>query len=217
MFNSIHRLKKYFTPDTIFDIGAHHGNWTLSCYQIYPGSRYFMFEPIEYAELQRFKPHSQQFNVKNVILNDENKEVDWFEMRNTGDSIFREKTSHFSNCVPLKRQSYTLDSQISEEDYNRMNKVFLKIDCQGAEIPILKGAPKLLNKVDFILLEMPLFGQYNENVPTFLEHIQYMDRIGYNIFEIVEPHYVEGFMMQVDVLFIKKTHELNQIVQNKIM
>jgi len=213
MFNSIQRLRHIgFLPDTIIDIGAHHGNWTLSCCQIYPESKYYLFEPILYDELNKFK-NNNQFTVKNVILNENETDVDWFEMRNTGDSIFREKTKHFTNCVPIKRKSFTLDSQM-ESEINKMNTIFLKIDSQGAEIPILKGSTNILKKADFILLEIPLFGQYNENVPTFLEHIQYMDSIGYVLYEIVEPHYVNVFMIQIDALFVKKTHNINKIVQD---
>ena len=33
---------------------------------------------------------------------------------------------------------------------------------------------------------MPLFGQYNEGVPNFLEHIKFMDSIGFITFDIVD-------------------------------
>lgn len=55
--------------------------------------------------------------------------------------------------------------------FKESKNILIKIDCQGAEIPILKGSTKILNSVDFIIIEMPFFGQYNENVPNFLEHI----------------------------------------------
>ena len=40
-------------------------------------------------------------------------------------------------------------------------------------------SPWLLQKVDFIILEMPFFGKYNENIPNFLEYIVFMDSIGF--------------------------------------
>ena len=54
--------------------------------------------------------------------------------------------------------------------------IFIKIDCQGAEIPILKGSEKILSRTDFIVIEMPLFGQYNEGVPNFLEQTSLKDK-----------------------------------------
>ena len=80
----------------------------------------------------------------------------------------------------------------------------MKIDCQGAEIPILKGAKTLINKIDFIILELPLFGQYNENVSNFNEHIKFMDKIGFQIFSKIDNHYKNNFNMQIDILFINK-------------
>jgi hypothetical protein len=91
--------------------------------------------------------------------------------------------------------------------------ILIKIDCQGSEIPILKGSTTILNKTDFIILEIPLFGQYNKGVPTFLEHIQFMDSIGFYSYDIIDNHYINGFNMQVDMLFINKNHEFNNKVK----
>ena len=63
---------------------------------------------------------------------------------------------------------------------------------------------------------MPLFGQYNEGVPNFLEHIQFMDNIGFIPFDIIDNHYINDFNMQVDMLFINKNHNMNKIVQEKL-
>jgi len=98
-----------------------------------------------------------------------------------------------------------------------MNHVFIKIDSQGAEIPILKGAGNILSKTDFILLEIPFFGQYNESVPGFLEHIKYMDEIGFVPFDLLETHMAKNFTIQVDILFISKGHSLNEKIQKELL
>jgi hypothetical protein len=152
-----------------------------------------------------------------VLLNDKIQEVDWYEEQNTGDSFFKEKTKWFSNTKPIKKTTVDLDTVVAIENIlTDAKNIFIKIDCQGAEIPILKGSTKILNKTDFIVIEMPLFGQYNECVPNFLEHIKFMDSIGFIPFDIVDNHYLNGFNMQVDMLFINKTHEINSIVQQKL-
>ena len=107
---------------------------------------------------------------------------------------------------------------ISQENIlNESKNIFIKIDCQGSEIPILKGATTILSKTDFILLEIPLFGVYNEGVPNFLEHIKFMDSIGFVPYDILEHHYINNFNMQVDMLFINKTHSFNTIVNEKLL
>ena len=214
LFDRIKELqKKGFTPDIIFDIGAHHGNWTKSIYSIFPSARYLLFEAIEYKELESLKS-IPNINVFTICLNETNKEIDWYEMKNTGDSMFKEKTHHFNTCNPIKKESFAIDYilQLPQD----IHSVFIKIDCQGAELPILKGATKILEKTDFVLLELPFFGQYNEGVPNFLEHIHYMDSIGFIPYDILEWHYMHGFLVQVDFMFIKKTHPFTHTIQQNL-
>ena len=218
MFDKINILKKkgYF-PDTILDIGAHHGNWTRSMRDIYNDSKYYLFEGIDYPELKQFN-NTRDITVYNVLLNDKVEQVDWFQMKNTGDSFFKEKTHHFVNCKSFKRDTIDLNTHILQNNILQDSKnILIKIDCQGAEIPILKGATNILEKTDFILLEMPLFGQYNEGVPNFLEHIKFMDSIGFNTYDIVDNHYINDFNMQLDVLFINKNHNFNTIVNELLL
>ncbi len=212
MFRRIFSLKqKNYTPDIILDVGAYHGTWTDQVLQIYNKSKYYLFEAIDYRQLDRFKL-SNQFTVNNLILNDKAEIVDWFEMRNTGDSMFKELNHPFKNCNSIKKNSTTLDLYFENEDMQNKS-IFIKIDCQGAEIPILKGATKLLKNTDFILLEIPCFGQYNAGVPNFIEHIRFMESIGFIIYDIVEHHYINDYLMQIDVIFIKKNHDFNDLVQ----
>ena len=74
-----------------------------------------------------------------------------------------------------------------------------------------------MDKTDFIILEIPLFGQYNEGVPNFLEHIAFMNTIGFVIYDIVDNHYINNFNMQVDVAFINKNHKFNSIVNELLL
>ena len=215
MFAKLHALKKRgYAPSTIFDIGAHKGTWTDQCLQVYKDSEYHLFEAIEYSELDKFHEVQNVHVRKGMILNDIVAEVEWFEMRNAGDSMFREKTRYFNNPRVIRRPTTTLDIVLKDSEI--AGSVFIKIDCQGAEIPILKGATKLLEVTDFVLIEMPFFGQYNAGVPTFLEHIQFMDSIGFIPYDILEHHVMKGFLMQVDILFIRKTHALNKTVQDEM-
>jgi len=211
MFDKLLHLKTlgYF-PDTILDIGAYHGNWSRTMKQIF-ACDYYLFEAIEY-------PHLGSDKVYNVVLSDKIAEVDWYQMKNTGDSVFREKTHHFKNCEIIKRQTIDLNTLISQENILSESKnIFIKIDCQGSEIPILKGSTSILSRTDFILLEIPLFGVYNEGVPNFLEHIKFMDSIGFVAYDILEHHYINNFNMQIDMLFINKTHSFNTTVNEKLL
>jgi len=219
MFDKLQKLKDVhnYTPNVILDIGACKGTWTKPMMNIYPSAKYYLFEAIGYKELDTFQKYNNVFIYKNILLNDKEVEVDWYQKKNTGDSIFKELTHIFKDIKPIKRKTTTLDTIIDKDNILKNdNNIFIKIDCQGAEIPILKGSTTILDKTDFIVLEMPLFGKYNQGIPNFLEHIQYMDSIGFIPFDIVENHYLNNFNIQIDMLFINKNHELNKIVQNKI-
>ena len=218
MFDRIEILKeKGYFPDTILDIGAHHGNWTNSMKQIYNDSKYYLFEAIDYSELHQFN-NDNNVKVCNILLNDKIEDVNWYQMKNTGDSIFKEKTHHFNNCEIIKRRTIDLNNYSSITNILQNSKnILIKIDCQGAEIPILKGATSILEKTDFIILEIPLFGQYNEGVPNFLEHIVFMNTLGFVTYDIVDNHYINNFNMQVDVLFINKNHKFNTIVNELLL
>jgi len=118
----------------------------------------------------------------------------------------------------VKRPTIDLNTFIIENNILQESKnILIKIDCQGAEIPILKGSDSILEKTDFIILEIPLFGQYNEGVPNFLEHISFMDKFGFNAYDIIDNHYINGFNMQIDMLFINKNHKFNTIVNELLL
>ncbi len=219
MYSKIKKLlENGYTPSYVFDIGAYHGDWTTSVIAIFPNAHYIMIEAIDYNELNKYKNYSN-LTVINEILNHTNETVSWFEMRNTGDSMFKEKTIWGSKSIELQRDAITLDYCLEKYniDVNKLKNVFIKIDCQGAELSILKGSQSIIHIVDFILLELPLFGEYNENVPSFLEHIQYMDSIGFIPYDIIDNHYINNFNMQIDMLFINKTHPFNNSINDNLL
>lgn len=216
MFHKLKELKnKGYVPDLIIDIGAHRGHWTIDMCNIYPKTNYILIEPTKYGELEGFKRFTN-FRVYNEILNEKTEMVEWYSICGTGDSFFKEKTKHYVNVEKQMRSSVALNELmlVNKNEWAENGKnVFIKIDCQGAEIPILKGSSDILDKTDFILLELPLFGQYNENVPDFLEHLAFMKSIGFLPYEMLENHYVNGFNIQVDMLFINQKHEFVSLVQ----
>lgn len=218
MFSRIKALKENgYSPTHIFDIGANHGNWTNNCVEFYPDAHFLMFEAIEYEELNQFRGYTN-IDVFNELLNEKSGPVEWYEMRNTGDSMFKEATNYFDNCSKTIKDSITLNECLikSEVRFSPNSSIFIKIDCQGAEIPILKGASEILPITDFIILEIPVFGQYNQGVPSFLEHIKFMEEIGFITYDIIERHYVNGFNVQVDIMFINKTHAFNFLIAESL-
>ena len=218
MFDCIIKLKELgYVPDTILDIGAYHGHWTDTMKTIYNNANYYLFEAIDYHELKRFNTMDKVFNI---VLSDSIKEVDWYQMKNTGDSMFREKTHFFNNCEIIKKTTIDLNTFVLNTlifAKTILTNILIKIDCQGAEIPILKGASNILKNTDFIIMELPLFGQYNEGVGTFQDHIIFMNSIGFIPYDIADKHYINNFNMQVDMIFININHHFNKIIAEQLL
>jgi FkbM family methyltransferase len=219
-YNYFLRLKSLgFEPDLVLDIGAFFGTWTLDCLRVYPNAKYVLFEPAHH-NFQKNLDHFNNVKIIHTILNSEEKEVDWYGEPNggSGDSFFKERTKHFTNTQAVKKQTTTLENELKKENI-QAKSVFIKMDTQGSEIEILKGAGTILNNTDFIILEMPFFGQYNEGCPSFREYINFLDSKGFVPFEIADIHYGgnPAFQIQIDLIFINKNHKLNNIVQQSLM
>ena len=207
---ALKKLKSFgFEPKNILDIGANKGKWTQEIKKkVFPKAEYTLIEAIDYEELEKLSVKHDNINYKNILLDEIERLVTWYEKRNTGDSLFKENTGYFDDCKEIKRSATTLDLIFNK------NEVFelIKIDCQGAEIPILKGGNSLVQKSSVIILEVPFMGEYNIGAPNFYEHINYMENIGYRVFDIVELHRVDNILIQIDIIFIKQGHDF----ENKV-
>lgn len=210
-FNCLNILKNYgFKPKKILDIGAYHGNWSLTVQKIFSDSEFTLVEAIDYNELSKFN-NMNNYKCYNCVLSDIIEEVDWYQKCNTGDSMFRENTPHFHDCQVLKKKTNTLDNLFIDEVYD-----LIKIDVQGAELKVLKGGTNLVKQTSFIILELPFMGEYNKDAPNFKEYINYMDSINFIPYEIIEVHKHKEIMIQIDIIFINKNHKFNDFIQNKI-
>ena len=198
-------------PKHILDLGARTGDWTRECMKTYPEASYTLIDAIKFDNLKAFD-RNPRVSCMYALVSDEVKECDWYELRNSGDSMYKEVTAHFKGVAPVRRTTTTLDRLFPVETMFDL----IKIDCQGAELPILRGGRRLAQNADVIIMELPFMGRYNEGVATFAEHIAYMDSIGFAPFDISERHEAAGVLFQVDVVFLNKTHAVNAHAQSLI-
>lgn len=214
IIKALQKLKSFgFKPQYILDIGANKGKWTIEVMKkVFSKSHYTLVEAIEYDELNKLSLKYENIVFKNLLLDEKEHTVTWYEKRNTGDSFFKENTGYFHDCKEIKRKTTTLDISFSNNEFFDL----IKIDCQGAEIPILKGGKNIAEKASIIILEVPFMGEYNIGAPNFYEHINYMENIGYRVYDIVELHRVENILIQIDIIFIKKGHDFERKVDSII-
>jgi FkbM family methyltransferase len=191
-----------FRPSVIYDIGAHVGNWTEECKNIFNNSLFFQFEA-DTDKKNFLQKHPSFFNLLGDV---DDKEIDYFKIKTnctTGNSIFKENSHHFTdeNCYIEKRQMKRLDTMVDDNTLPLPD--FIKLDTQGSEILILKGAPRCMQNAEIILLEVSIH-EYNKNAPLICDVLSFMKENGFLMFDIIENHYINNILVQIDILFCKK-------------
>jgi FkbM family methyltransferase len=206
-----------YQPTLVVDIGAFIGEWTKTCQTVFPEAKYYLVEPNMHEVLEPLKSNSN-VRVLRELLFEQDQLVPWFSINFTGDSIFQETTKYYAHTNPTVRKAIRMETLMIRYQLSFENeRVFVKLDTQGSETHILRGFSKeTLEKIDFILMELPFFGRYNYHSPTFLESIQFMDSIGFIPYDLFEEHFMLRFNTQIDMLFIRKTHPFVEEVRQDI-
>ncbi len=187
-------------PKGFIDAGAHFGETNLLISAIFPDTRVVSFEANPNCQ-----PLLEQQGIEYIIglLGNETKEnVPFYlnpnDVTSTGCSIYKEQSVHFKDAVKVDLNMYRLDDVIPIE----ANMEFLKMDVQGAEIDVLKGASKILEKIKWIYLEVS-FVKCNEGAPLFDDVFIYLKSIGYRVSDICDPTYIDQKLIQTNFLFEK--------------
>jgi hypothetical protein len=76
----------------------------------------------------------------------------------------------------------------------------IKIDVQGYEIHVLRGAKKTLRKTRYILVEMNYFNQYKKG-SNFVEVHEELSRNGFKMRNLSKPHIMKGRAVYSDALY----------------
>ena len=208
-WNTLINLKEKhsFKPKVIFDIGAYKGNWTKMCLKIFPSSNYYLFEPQDKMLPILNRTSKDNITIENSLLGKEDgKKVDFYQFK-TSSSVLK-----FGNNIPsTKKVTRSLDN------YIKINKIksidILKIDVQGYELQVLKGAISSLKSIEIIIVEVSFLEIY-QNCPLANKLIQFLDNFNFQIFDIVDFKYrpLDGNLFQVDMFFIKRD---SNIIKNK--
>ena len=199
---------------TVLDIGACKGDWTRAARRVLTNAEFTLVEPLDYAEL-----HADDMlncTVHHALLYSSDCEVDWFSLKNTGDSIYKERTVAYDGVAAERRRATTLQALLGDESHAGAAYDLIKVDVQGAELDVLRGGESLVKRASFVLLELPFMGQYNAQAPSFLEVVAYMDSLGFVPLDVVELHRESLVLLQMDVMFVKRGHAVAAQCQRAI-
>ena len=194
--------RRNLTVETIFDIGVAYG--TPGLYEVFDNVHYHLIEPLEeYLGVIKNleKQHSLTYTIAaagktetTITLN--------VHPDLSGSSILNESEGSHVDGIPRNVPQTTIDTEVNK---NSLKAPFLiKVDVQGFELEVLKGATATLPKTEVVILEVSLF-QFYQNSPTFQEVITFMSDAGFSVYDIFNASYrpLDDALGQIDLLFVR--------------
>jgi FkbM family methyltransferase len=184
--------------NTVFDIGANNGSWSkLKKQGVLKNSYFYLFEGNS-AHQPALENSSLPYYI-GILSNPGRESVDYYAINGTGDSYYKENTPFYDDKTPVTVPARTLESIVAECNMPVPN--FIKIDTQGSELDILRGAETILPNVDLVYLECPI-GKYNIGAPNIQEYLEYMASQQFIPADLLEIHTGDHVLVQVDIMFI---------------
>lgn len=197
-----HRLvENGFKPKAIIDVGAFKGDWTRLAGRIFGPIPMLMVEaqPSLRAGLDALSGELPHVKCETAVLGaTAGQEVTFYEM-GTGSSFMPEASD--APRKELKLQTRTLDDVV-DEHLEPLDDIFLKIDVQGAELQVLQGADKVLERAGLVQLETAML-QYNEGAPLLPEVVSFMAERGFYPTEVSGFSRPRNHLVQIDLLFAR--------------
>lgn len=196
-------------PKTIVDVGANVGQFTVASAHLFKDAQIYAFEPVPESFEKLHKNVSKFINVSSyaLALGDQIGNIDFHVNTHSHSSSVLPLSKHHLTAFPKAKEDKIISVPIKTLDSisNKLkldSPVLLKLDVQGYEAYVLKGAAETLKKVDYVLLEASFKPMY-EGELLFTEILQLMDSYGFKFLRPVDFLQDEktGEILQIDALF----------------
>lgn len=177
-------------PKVIYDIGSSVLHWTKFAKSLWPNAQIFQFEAMQHAD--KFYEQNGMTNFVNVLLTDkDNKEVTFYQdpLNPGGNSYYQETTGAFTEANAVKRVGMSLDTIVADKKFPLPDMI--KMDTQGSELDILRGAPNVLRQVYDIIIEAQHV-EYNKGAPKIGEVKQFLEANGFRLVSHFTSGNVDG-------------------------
>lgn len=202
-------------PTTIFDVGAHIGETAMDFLDSFPKARIYCFEPDtdSYRQLSRAVGGYPRVHCLNCALGENSGVASFY--RNAFDqtnSLLKtdEQSSRYIAPDLLETRSVISVDVRAVDGFRREHQIdtidLLKIDSQGYEMKILRGAEQSLGAgaIPLIYLEVNFVPVY-ECQPSFHEIIEYLVGFGYRLVGLYECGFGNSsFLVGGNALFVNE-------------
>jgi FkbM family methyltransferase len=193
---------------TVIDVGSNRGQFAVFAHHRWPNARVLCFEPLPGPREVLTRVADEVGNVKvfPYALGDEGGERRMHVARSDDSSSFLAATPRQLEAFPDTREVEEqvvevrrLEDLITAEEVS--HPILMKIDVQGAELDVLRGASGLLGAVREILVECSLVELY-AGQPLLDDTILFAREQGFRVIGLSAPSRAsDGTPMQCDVLF----------------
>lgn len=196
-----------FVPKHIIDVGANHGTWTRESLKFFPDAFYTLIEPQEWlkSSVQDLIDSNSKITFNPYGAGAENGSM-MLTIADRDDSCtfrFTEEEAKARGNEQIEVSIVTLNEMVKRNS-NLPFPDLVKIDAEGLDLEVLKGASDLLGKTEIFLVEAAVFykGMKN-NMPRI---IKFMEESGYNLFEITDLNrpFKPKVLWLIEMAFVKK-------------
>lgn len=213
-YNKIYEYSKNLNFEIMIDVGSHQGEFVSRFLHFKKIKNFFCFEPnkVLYKKLYKKYKNNKKIMIFDHALGHDSSNKKLFLSNlsyNSTMSSFNKNSKYlkFKNLIlkDNKNQKFiTIKQKMFDNVFRNKNlkNSFLKIDVEGYEYNVLKGASKKLNDVKYILIEHQFSNQYQNNfnkVKKLLINQKFI---------IIKSFYYPTFHYR-DILFINKRYKFN--------
>ena len=193
LFVDIHQKINYQSLDVVFDVGANIGQ-TRKYFRFHePSSKIYSFEPVQatYQQLKNSAARDSNCVLENMALGDEagEKTIRLFDGDMTVLNSLRDDV--MNNAANAREETIRIDTLDHYCSIHHINKIdLLKIDTEGFEINVLKGADEMLRSgnISFVYCETG-FQQTNQRNTYFPVLTEYLSQHNYFFFGLYQMDY----------------------------
>lgn len=203
LFNNLKTMG--FIPEHIVDVGANHGTWTREVITHFPDAYYTLLEPQKWLKtsFQDILDANSKVTFHPVGAGAEEGSFHFTIVDRDDSCSFRYSPEEAKEAgfEQLEIPVVTLNGLLAESKLPIPD--IIKIDAEGLDLEVLKGASNYFGKTEIFMVEAGVFMTEFDN--SFLKMINFMDEKGYRLFDISDLNrpFQPRVLWLVELVFIK--------------
>ena len=200
---------------TVVDVGGFVGSFAYAMRTILPEAQIYSFEPLDgnYEKLVRNLAPLGRFQAFHTALGERAGSIDFYQNEFSASSSALEMADLHRRAFPQTERQTKITVPVARlDDYlDRMTlepPVLLKLDVQGYEAAVLRGAAQTLARVDVLTCELS-FAELYAGQPLFDEMYALLAGQGFRFAGLLDSMAspLDGSILQADGLFVREEKE----------